>query len=144
MVIFLDLDGVVNCEADWAHPYTVRMECVKSLSVLVKALKADVVLASSWRTGWVRGGKCTPQIENLKYTFSLHGIEISGRTANLGNRSYEIADYCHRHDVASYLILDDDLSLFTSTERVYNVNAKTGLTNHDVRVIIKKCKKGVW
>lgn len=45
---------------------------------------------------------------------------------------------------SGFLILDDDLSLFTSTERVYNVNAKTGLTNHDVRVIIKKYKKGIW
>ncbi len=31
MVIFLDLDGVVNCEKDWVHPYTVRLECVKKL-----------------------------------------------------------------------------------------------------------------
>ena len=75
MVIFLDLDGVVNCEKDCVHPYTVRLECVKNLARIVKALDAGIVLTSSWRNGWVRIGKCTPQIENLKKMFSSQGIE---------------------------------------------------------------------
>lgn len=144
MVIFLDLDGVINCEADWAHPYTVRQKCVKSLAYLVKALNADVVLTSSWRTGWIRTGKCTPQIENLKCAFDLYGIEISGRTPNLGDRRSEINDYCYRHDITDYLILDDDLSLFTIQKNIYKVNAKNGLTNHDVKIILKKYKRIFW
>jgi len=70
MVIFLDLDGVINCEADWAYPYTVRMMCVKSMAALVKELKADIVLTSSRRAGWVREGKCTLQREFKKYVWT--------------------------------------------------------------------------
>lgn len=144
MVIFLDLDGVINCEADWVHPYTIRVECVKYLAMLVKALDADVVLTSSWRTGWMRNGQCTPQIENLKYMFAMQGIKISGRTFNLGDRSCEIDDYCYRHGIADYLILDDDLSLFKTQKNIYKVNAKRGLTNHDVKIILRKCKRRLW
>ena len=142
MVIFLDLDGVVNCEKDWVHPYTVRLECVKNLARIVKALDAGIVLTSSWRTGWVRIGKCTPQIVNLKQMFSSQGIEISGRTPKLGNRSLEVNDYCHRHGITSYLILDDDLGLFTGQENIYLVNVESGLTRHDVKVILRKYKGG--
>lgn len=141
MIIFLDLDGVINCRADWVYPYTIRAKCVKCLAGIVKALDADVILTSSWRAGWVREGKCTPQIENLKHAFSLQGIEISGRTANLGNRSCEINDYCQKHDVTAYLILDDDLSLFTTQKNIYKVNAERGLTEHDVKIILKKYKR---
>lgn len=141
MVIFLDLDGVINCKADWPHPYTIRPKCVQYLAVLVKALDAEIVLSSSWKTGWVRYGKCTPQIENLKQMFSVQGIEISGRTSDLGDRSLEIDDYCYRHGVTDYLIMDDDLSLFTSQKNIYKVNEKKGLTDHDVKAILKKYKK---
>lgn len=145
MVIFLDLDGVINCEADWAHPYTVRWKCVENLARIVKALKADVVLTSSWRTGWVRVGKCTPQIENLKQVFGLYGIEISGRTSNLGSRTCEIDDYCCRHGITSYLILDDDLDLFTGQKNIYKVNAENGLTKRDVKIILRNIRgRHIW
>ena len=74
--------------------------------------------------------------------FSSQGIEISGRTPKLGNRSLEVNDYCHRHGITSYLILDDDLSLFTGQENIYLVNAESGLTRHDVKVILRKYKGG--
>ena len=141
MVIFLDLDGVVNCKIDWIHPYTIRPECVKYLAVLVKALNADIVLTSSWRAGWVREGKCTPQIENLKHLFNQQGIKISGRTASLGDRSREVSDYCCRHNVTDYLILDDDLNLFTTQKNIYEVNEKNGLTYRDVKIILRKYKR---
>lgn len=142
MVIFLDLDGVINCEADWVHPYTVRQECVGYLAVVVKALCAEVVLSSSWRTGWVRSGQCTPQIESLKAAFAVNDIEISGRTPVLGSRSLEIKDYCFRHGVTDYLVLDDDLTLFKPGDSVYKVNPKKGLTDSDVKSILKKCRGG--
>lgn len=138
MVIFLDLDGVINCESDWTHPYTVRLECVKNLAMIVKALNAGIILTSSWRTGWVRTGKCTPQVENLKQMFGSQGIEIIGRTYNLGNRGCEVNDYCRRHGITSYLILDDDLSLFTGQKNIYKVNAKNGLTKRDAKIILRK------
>jgi len=142
MVIFLDLDGVINCRADWVHPYSIRPRCVKALAKLVKSLNADIVLTSSWKTGWVRVGKCTPQIEQLKRMFGTYGMGIAGRARNLGNRSAEISDYCHRHGVTDFLILDDDLSLFTTVKNIYRINPKKGLTDSDANVIIRKYREG--
>jgi len=76
--------------------------------------------------------------------FGLHRIKISGRTASLGGRGCEVNDYCLRHNITWYLVLDDDLSLFTEKKHVYRVDAKSWLTNNDVWVILREYKKGLW
>ena len=87
MIIFLDIDGVLN---QLQSNYYLDNRYIENLAMLCKKLKATVVLTSSWRLGYTNLGKCSPQIEELKAQFSKHNIKISGRTANLGDRTIEI------------------------------------------------------
>lgn len=136
MVIFLDIDGVLN---QLQRNYYLDNKCIENLGVLSKKLSATVVLTSSWRIGYTNFGKCTPQIDKLKIQFSKYSIKISGRTANLGDRTLEISEYIKKHNVKRYIILDDDKSEFTSglLPNTYIVNSRTGLTKEDVRKLVK-------
>lgn len=136
MIIFLDIDGVLN---QLQSNYYLDNRCIENLAMLCEKLKATVVLTSSWRLGYTNLGKCSPQIEELKAQFSKYSIKISGRTANLGDRTAEITDYIKRHNVRQHLILDDDKSEFRSglLSNTYITNPKTGLTKEDTKKIIK-------
>ena len=139
MVIFLDIDGVLN---QLQGNYYLDIKCIENLAILCKNLKATTVLTSSWRLGYSNLGKCSPQIEKIKLIFSKYNIKISGRTANLGDRAIEILDYIKRHNVKNYVILDDDKSEFKKglLDNTYIVNYKTGLTKEDINRIIKTIK----
>ena len=138
MVIFLDIDGVLNQLQSWY----IDEKCVEFLGILCSKLNATVVLTSSWRPGFCRDfNKCSPQIQELLSLCQEHNIQVEGRTRNLDDRSDEVKDYCNRHDIADYVILDDDPSLFSDTEHLYLVNHKTGLIRKDVRRILRMCRK---
>ena len=135
MVIFLDIDGVLNQLQSW-H---IDKKCVKNLGLLCSGLNATVVLTSSWRPGYCRNfDKCSPQIQKFLSICQEYHIRVEGRTRDFDNRTEEIRDYCNRHNIAKYLILDDDSSLFSDTTNLYLVNYKTGFTKHDVKRIFKQ------
>lgn len=138
MVIFLDIDGVLN---QLQGNYYLDDNCVSNLGLICKKLNAKVVLTSSWRKGYTNLGKCTPQIEKLKLSFSKYNIVISGRTASLGDRKEEIKSYIKSYNITDYIVIDDDMSEFKSglLGNTYFVNPKTGLTKQDVKKIIKRC-----
>lgn len=138
MIIFLDIDGVLNQLQSWY----VDEKCVKNLGILCNKLNATVVLTSSWKPGYCRVfDKCSPQIQNLLSICNEHHIQIVGRTRDFDDRSEEVQDYCHRHDISDYIILDDDPSIFSDTENLYLVNYRTGLTRKDVRGILRMYEK---
>jgi len=59
-VIFLDVDGVLNCETSKSYVITenrkvltgIDKDKVKRLASIVAATGADIVLTSSWKNGW--------------------------------------------------------------------------------------------
>ena len=139
MVIFLDIDGVLD---QLQGNYYLDIKCIENLAILCKNLKATIVLTSSWRLGYSNLGKCSPQVEKLKLIFSKYNIKISGRTANLGDRTIEILDYIKRYNVKNYVILDDDKSEFKRglLDNTYIVNYRTGLTKDDIKQLSKTMK----
>lgn len=136
MIVFLDIDGVLN---QLQGNYYLDSKCVENLSILCRTLKASIVLTSSWRLGYSNFGKCSPQIEELKKKFSKYSIKICGRTANLGNRYEEINKYIQDYNINEYIILDDDKNEFMDKmiNNLYIINGKKGLTSKDVKSIIK-------
>ena len=137
MIIFLDIDGVLNqLQKDY-----VDGECVKNLAILVEKLNARVVLISTWRLGYTHERRfCSPQIKILLDKFYTYDLEIYSRTGKLlDNRTDEIMTYLQR-DNDDYIILDDDASLYTNHDNLYLVNHKTGLTMRDVKKISKEYK----
>ena len=139
MIIFLDIDGVLNQLQD---NYYIDKNCVEQLSILCKKLNAKVVLTSSWRLGFTRVGECSPQIEKLKNIFSEYNIDLYNRTFDLGDRATEIKDYIIRHGVGKYIIIDDDISEFKekTLKNLFIVSPRKGLTSKDVERIINNIR----
>lgn len=144
MYIFLDVDGVLNKEADWARKvYSLNPKCVEQFCRLLKSLPdPKVVLSSTWRNGIARDGTTAVHIDDLIQDLEPAGITKLDKTAIApdGSRTKEIDHYLRRHTKDDYIILDDDPELFDKGEKtphLYLTSAKTGLTEADVRKILK-------
>ena len=135
-IIFLDVDGVLN---QLQRNYFIDIDCVEVLAKLVKEINGEIVLSSTWRLGYSNTGKSTPQVEKLKHIFESYGIEIVGRTANLGDRAEEIIKFIQLYDIDKYLVLDDDKREFPSglLPHTFIVNSRTGLKGHKQKDILK-------
>ena len=135
MIIFLDIDGVLN---QLQGNYYIDKNCVEQLGILCKQLGGKIVLTSSWRLGYSNVGKCSPQIEELKTVFKEYGITIEGRTFDLGDRYTEIKDYIIRRGVGKYVVIDDDSREFSSKElkNLFFVSPRKGITSKDVDRIL--------
>ncbi len=145
MYIFLDVDGVLNTEADWARKvYSLDPKCVDSFCRLLNSLdEPKVVLSSTWRNGIARDGTTAVHIDDLIKALEPAGIKSFDKTgiAPDGSRTKEIEHYLRRHSEDSYIILDDDPELFEqreNTPHLYLTSAKTGLTDTDVKRILKR------
>lgn len=137
MLLFLDIDGVLNqLQKDY-----IDVNCVANLAILVHRLDAKIVLSSTWRFGYTHNfNYCTPQIQYLIRVLENFDLQIWSRTSESAEtRTEEIQSYLYRYP-DDYIILDDDVSLFTSTNNLYLVNCKMGLTSKDVRKLLRKVK----
>lgn len=135
-IIFLDVDGVLNC-AD--GKYELEPGMVENLSRLVDVTDAKIVLTSSWRVFFTRDkngnlvdsklyqygkpGKASKLIDIL----AKYGLEIFDTVADIdhanAHRGEEIRNWLETHDVDNFVILDDDKFDFK----------KQGLHEHHVR-----------
>ena len=143
MYIFLDVDGVMNRESDWKRIYTVNPECVAAFKKLLQLIDhPKIVLSSTWRSGIDGDGKLSEPLKELLFELSDCGVFQLDKTAIApdGMRDKEIGYYLRRHEKDNYLILDDDVSLFTEgkgTKNLYLTDSKRGLTNADAAKIKK-------
>ena len=145
MYIFLDVDGVLNTEADWSRKvYSLNQNCINAFCRLIKSIPdPKIVLSSTWRNGIARDGNTTVHIDDLIRALKPAYDQTLDKTAVApdGSRSKEIDFYLRRHPEDTYLILDDDPTLFAAgdtTPHLYLTNAKSGLTDSDVMKIIKR------
>jgi hypothetical protein len=123
-VIFLDIDGVLNCEQtfidihnEWKKTGVRRIEIdeamVERLSRIVKATDAKIVMSSSWRGWWNSEGfkPTNPIAKEADDIFNKYGLEIysiTGRDKD-GKRQNEIDEWLSKHDdIESFIIIDDE------------------------------------
>ena len=139
--IFLDIDGVLNTQDSWIRLYQINQALVKRLSQVVEKTNAKIVLTSSWRKGWDSVNP-TPQIQKLQEIFKVYHMEIIGVTPDLKSRKRddEINRYLYFNPCDDYIIIDDDKNEFGNLSKVYLIDAKVGLTDKDVKKIIKLLK----
>lgn len=144
MYVFLDVDGVLNTKAEWSKKvYSLNSKCVSAFCKLIKKIPdCKIVLSSTWRNGIARDGTTAVHIDELIMAISCTGIKTLDKTAvsSDGIRSKEIDYFLRRHPADSYIILDDDPELFELKEKtkgLYLINAVTGITEKDVKNIIK-------
>ena len=116
-VIFLDIDGVLNCEGS-------RSRCVgyrgiddkkaENLAKIVKATGAEIVLTSTWKDGWRKTDKAHQGIRAsyLDKKLKKQGLVVFDKTRDSDgegwfSRGEGILDYLENHAVENYVILDD-------------------------------------
>lgn len=124
MYIFLDVDGVLNKQSDWKKPFSLNDECCYWFNTLIKALpNVKIVLSSTWRNGITRDGSKAAQIEDLMAKLKEAGINTIDKTATSldGFRNREIDYYLRRHSADSYIILDDEDTIFEEGKRTPNL-----------------------
>lgn len=90
-------------------PYPFNKECVEILNSILTETDAQIVLSSDWKLHW--------DLEELSQIFKFNGvikspIDVTGKhSVSIGNlernRINEIKMYMEKHDVGSYVIVDD-------------------------------------
>ena len=114
-VIFLDVDGVLNCQTTKASvgPWIgIDSKKVKLLKQIVDETGARIVLSSSWKSGWFKGDKAAQDREAryLDNKLRREGLHITDKTFDKGlDRGVGITNYVEGHSVDRFVILDDEV-----------------------------------
>ncbi len=124
-VIFLDVDGVLNCQssksrcADYRGIIGIDNDKVKRLRRIVETTKAKIVLCSSWKSRWERVYK-EDQGELANYLdrkLKRERLHIIDKTKDNGcDRGDGIIKWVGEHNVESFIILDDDMFDYESLD----------------------------
>lgn len=136
-ILFLDIDGVLNCSMT---PYChlgvrdIDMDKLMQVKSIVENTKAKILLISSWKEGWHSKESKKPfqsaTADYLDMRFSSAGLRISNKVNDIdyGGRGKSILDYLASLkkkgiEVISFAILDDDMGDY----------GKAGLAKHLVK-----------
>lgn len=147
MIIFLDIDGVLNTGGSNAR-YTYKAsldhtnwipDLIKNLNLILNATNADVVISSSWR-------HIFSDITWWNDQFKLAGIngtviDITGSTRN-GYRGREVEEWLDANNsTCPYVIIDDDSDFYEYQPRV-KVIGSDGLSKYNaleaIDILLKK------
>ena len=159
-VIFLDVDGVLNCKTtkqrvpgeSWIGIDPLKVMLLKQI---IDETGAQVVLSSSWRYDWNKDySKCRRHVKYLIDSLRDAHIEIYDVTPVVGNgysRGTEISEWLtSNEDVDGWVVLDDEVfhdfkqqhirSHFVKTDYEYGltterVNRAIGVLNGDTVTI---------
>lgn len=116
-VIFLDIDGVLNCEGSRSRCAGYRGiddKKAESLAKIVRATGAEIVLVSTWKEEWRKTDKAHQGMmaNYLDKKLKKQGLTVLDKTPayiedEILSRGEGILYYLHRHEVKNYVILDD-------------------------------------
>ena len=119
-VIFLDIDGVLNCEETaFETGNKIDKERIELLKYIVDETNADIILSSSWKIGYKNYIDAGYQSKNMDFgifhdAMSEAGLSVKGITpisqeSGPDARPLEIREWLNRfYEVSAYVILDDD------------------------------------
>jgi hypothetical protein len=126
-VIFLDIDGVLNSKQDrfsWDIETDIHFIRLKRI---VEETKAQVVLSSSWRMG--NSGRDI--VHKRLQQFGMDFIDVTPIFSGQ-HRGREIADWLSRHEVESFVILDDEGDMDELVDHLVKTDMNVGLQDNDV------------
>lgn len=129
-VIFLDIDGVLNCQQTIErHNGFIGIDPVKVkiLNNIIQKTGAEIVLSSSWRLD-----------DNWNEVMLKNNIKCIDRTTHLPGqfRGFEINAWLVEHDVEKYAILDDDSDMLTGQKLFQTSFQEDGLTEDIAQQVI--------
>lgn len=116
-ILFLDIDGVLNCEGSRSRCAGYRGiddKKAEALAKIVNATGAEIVLISTWKDGWRKTDKAYQGImaNYLDKKLKKWGLTVLDKTQDyIGERYLSrgegILEYLTRNKAESYVILDD-------------------------------------
>lgn len=134
-VIFLDVDGVLNCKytrAKTKRGFTfVDHSKILRIKKIVDITGAKVVLSSDWR--YDRDDpKCNQEFLELTERLAKEGISFYGFTPIINggfNRGIEIQSWLDKHpETETFVILDDRNDMEPNMKRLIRTKMRYGLT----------------
>lgn len=142
-IIFLDVDGVLNCEKTQRvtrNGYLfVSGRKIKLLQKIVKETGAKIILSSDWRYN-----RDDPELNGdflqLRDELNRYGIQISGYTPYISwpNRGREIDLWLKdNQEIKNFVILDDSNEVKGHADRFVHTTMKYGLTKDLAESAIK-------
>ena len=160
-VIFLDIDGVLNCatsksfciDDDGRVIKGVDSDKVKRLAKIVEATGAEIVLSSDWKDGWSKYYTSSKPshakyLDNHLYKKGRLTIKDKTPSTNKGSwfRGEEILTYLRLHqDIENYVILDDtffeDFDNKNIIDHLIITDYKYELTDENVKQAIEILNK---
>lgn len=136
MIIFLDIDGVLNSTRYWWRNQPLPMnqagaidpEAVTRLNAIVEATGASVVLSSSWRGKKPNGHKV---VQKMLVERGFTGTLIGQTPLNWCDRHLEIAEWLGTHEGEwdRFIVLDDDTDAW-SDDGPFNDRGLFASTNY--------------
>ena len=148
-VIFLDIDGVLNCSDHRRqmlfhgdYSVAIQQHQVARIKKLVEKTDAVIVLISSWRKYWLREGSIDGAGKRIETAFAFEGLSITDKTPvfDNGSRSLEIEHWLKSKPyISQYVILDDNDFSWSRALRKHWVSCpgETGLTDDLIEVAEK-------
>lgn len=146
-VIFLDVDGVLNCESTeesidgWTFVEDVMVDRVVNI---VERTGATIVLSSDWRMWWD-----SISTKALRDKFAEKGVYVIERTPEYPyrddlTRNKEINAYRGLHPEITHYVILDDYWTFVGQNRKHFVktNYLTGITDEDALRAINILNEG--
>ena len=137
-ILFLDIDGVVNCEtsAHMAEMLPLDREMAFRVGKIVLETDCKIVLSSSWR----HHPEACSVIAKRIHPF----IDVTPRLETY-RRGDEIQDWLDRHpEVERYAVLDDDADWVTPEQEAcwFLTKWEVGLTEKIMEEVIKHLNGG--
>jgi hypothetical protein len=127
-IVFLDFDGVLNCERstqELGTRYRFAKSGIAALNTVLEQSGALVVITSTWREHWT----LRENAEFLERDGLIRG-RVVGKTPTLDQeRGLEIDSWLHSvpYSITSYVILDDRDDMAMHRQRLIQVNPEVGL-----------------
>lgn len=147
-IIFLDIDGVLNCELFYLNPKRKKTrpkielpdenldrERISWLNGLCERVDAKVVLSSTWRFSGIEYCRnilkqCGATFEIIDVTPNLHHEGcVRGNEIHHWIKENDELLGCHYFDFKSYVIIDDDSDmLLWQAPHFFKTDSYSGLT----------------
>ena len=143
-VVFLDIDGVLNCASDGIDK--VNKRCVNEFNKIIDQTDAKIVISSSWRDIYKFDELC-----NILHSNGLKG-KIIGKTPSwktshnnnivgaYGSRAEEIREWLEENkelDITKYAVLDDGFMDREMEPNFVQTDLTEGLDPDDVIKCVK-------
>jgi hypothetical protein len=137
-IVFLDFDGVLNCDESvcaLGTRYKFWPASIKALNEVLTRTGARVVISSTWREHWT----LSENAASLEKAGLVQGRVVGKTCVSETERGIQIDSWLKAvpYPVDSFVILDDKDDMAMHRRRLVRVDSKTGLGMKDTQQAIE-------